>query len=560
MLALRGSGVAHGEISLDTSVAPQAPAEVVAAALPLVVHPEPDHVLVVGLGGSVAVSSCLEFPVRTVTCIEQDADLLRIMRTSLSGTIASPFDDPRVEVRRMAPVLASSAAPERTYDVVLLNERQLAGPRSVGLVNVESYRRWAGQMSEDGILCQRLQYVDVGAEPVRDLARTMTAAFSQVILWESAPGELLLLATNSERPLVGENLLTRLETPHVRRLLGRIGWDVSVPLSVISVKPEHMQAMVESECCAVTAANGRFSFRLPAEIARWGAKGVELQRLLRAHALPVANWLPESPELEAMRKRMADMAEQRNIVAQHPDHYWAYRKTLRQRLQERPRSTIVQVKHEGLRKETHPEDVRRKEYLVALGAAATQEEPSAESIAEVAQFAEPYDPLLTPFLHGEVARLYTRCATEEPEQQLKHLLYAVYYSPGVDRSVREVVSAIKLLTDESCRADDAERWDHVNALLETLRVRWGLRSQQKVPSRFDAADARATISTAKQAIEFLERTAPDAGIDPEWSDLRCRVLDRTLVRSLRSFHAEQAAKLERIEEQRAAANQTNVNR
>jgi hypothetical protein len=38
------------------------------------------------------------------------------------------------------------------------------------------------------------------------------------------------------------------------------------------------------------------------------------------------------------------------------------------------------------------------------------------------------------------------------------------------------------------------------------------------------------------------------------------VLDRTLVRSLRSFHAEQAAKLERIEEQRAAANQTNVNR
>lgn len=552
-LSLRRNGLPFGEVALDVGLTPESPAELMAAALPLALHPQAEHLLIVGLGGTTALRTSLEFPIRTATCLEADGDLLALVREHAGESLGACLTDPRARLCHTSPVLAAAGRGPRRYDVILLNERQWTGPRAWGSGHVEAYRRWRAHLSDEGLLCVRLEYVDFGAGPVRDAVRTLSAVFPQVLVWESVPGELLILASVSERPLVEEGLLARCSTPHMRRVLARIGWDWSLPLSLFVVQGEGVPALARSGT-TVTPANARFDLGLPGEIARWGAKNQELQAAFRPVAAAAVALLPESAARSDLEQRLADVGEQRALITRFPDHYWAYRRLLKERLQARPRVDLLQV---GL--ELHPEDERRKDYLKTLGAVATQEAPAVEEVDRLTSFAEPYDPLVAPFVPGEAARLYARCPQQSPARELRERLRAVYFGPGFDRSVRDATAALALLLDEPEALPDTERrWDHVNALLEILKERWTLRSQQSLPSRYEPADAAEALAVAKRAVEFLQAQASAAGVDPEWAGARGRVVDRTLIRALRTYHAEQSAKLKRLEREQAAQHSSNV--
>jgi hypothetical protein len=553
-LQWRENGYPHAGASLDLSVSPESAAELASAVVPLAVHPRAEHMLIVGAGSGATLRGALEFPLRSVTCWEQDGDLLKLLAEAVQGEHAAWLEDPRLVLQRISPLWGAAAASPQRYDVILLNERQQATWRTVGLRTTAAFERWRGRLSPTGLLCVRLEYVDFGAPPVLDLTRTLSAVFPQVLIWESSPGELLMLATASERPLIEEPLLERIQSPQSRRALGQMGWDCSLPLSLVTVKGDELLAANPEGGTAMSAANLHTEFAWPVEISRWAFKGAEIQALLTPLAQPALARLPDSPERNAIQQRLADVQEQRSLVTRFPDHYWAYRKVLRERLQERPRSVIQQMKHE-----LHPDDERRKEYLAALGAAATAGAPSREQLQQVADFAAPFDPLVSPFLHREVAHLAERARPDDRALALEHWLHAVYFSPAFDRSIRDATAALRLLVEHpELIADPARRWDHLNSLLEVLKERWHTRSQQANLSRFESADVSETITAASAALDELRRSAATAGIDAEWAELRCRVIDRTLVRALRSHHAQQVVRQQELARQQAAREQSNV--
>jgi hypothetical protein len=551
----RENGYPHAAISRDLAIAPESACELMSAVIPLTVHPHADHVLVVGAGSGATLRSALEFPVQSLTCWEPDADALQLLAGSLHGDAAAFLSDSRLALRRLNPTIAAGARASFPFDVIVLNERQQATWRTIGWRNSAAYQRWSERLTPQGVLCQRIEYVDFGAAPLLDLVRTVSAVFPQVLVWESAPGELLVLATKSDQPLVDDSLLDRFQSPQVRRTLGRMGWDCSLPLSLVTVRGEDL---LQASAAGTTAipARAHCEFAWPVEIARWGPKSAEIQQLLTPVAQTALGRLPESRERTAIQQRLADVQEQRSLVTRFPDHYWAYRKVLRERLQERPRATIKKLSHE-----LHPDDERRKEYLAALGDAATTATPSLAQLQSVASFTEPFDPLVSPFLHREVALLLGKAGPDAAPAELEQWLHSVYFSPGFDRSIRDATSALTLLVQHPETMDDAaRRWDHLNALLEVLKERWALRSQQTTLSKYEASDVGETIDAAANALAYLQAHAGDAGIDPEWAELRCRVLERTLVRALRSHHAQQVAKQQALARQQAAREQSNVQR
>jgi hypothetical protein len=557
-LLIRADGVPFGALGLNPRVAPESAAELMAAAVPLAVHPAAEHILVVGLGSGATIQTCTEFPTRSITCLEPDEDLLALAQRWSQRRPGGGLSDDRVRFLHAEPALASAARWDRTFDVVILNDRQLTGARAKGGLTVEQYQGWANRLSPGGVLCQRLEYADYGAEPIRRLVRTVSAAFPQVILWESSPGELLVLASRSTDPLVNNGLPARFEAAHVRRVMAGIGWDWTLPLSLVAVQPKDVTALAADHVPA-TIGDPCLAYELPVEIARWAPKSEEIRELLNPVATPVFTWLPESADVAPLKQRLADANEQRQLLARFPDHFWAYRKVLKERLQERPRSTIVPVKYEGIQHEMHPEDVRRQRYLESLGAAATQDHPDLESLRDVARFSAPFDPLVTPFIDGEIARLYARSQPRDVNAELAHWLKSTYFRPGFDRSVRDSVAALEILTSaKPLKLSPTARWDHVNALLEMLKERWNLRSQNQELSPFDPVDASAALEVSKTGIAYLRTHAVAAGIDPEWAELRCRVLDRTLVRRLRSFQSQQAGRLQRLEQREASQNQSNI--
>jgi hypothetical protein len=383
---------------------------------------------------------------------------------------------------------------------------------------------------------------------VLDLSRTLAAVFPQVLLWESGPGEFLVLASMQTEPLCNAPLLARFNTPQAQRLFGRIAWDCSQPLSLMTIDGSELLAGTPESGRIATAANPHFDFGLPLEVARWDDKTGALVQRLSGCARAALDRIPAVDARSDMEQRVADVAEQRQLITQFPDHFWAYRKSLRERLQQRPRSVIQQMKHE-----LHPEDARRQDYLESLGEAATVSAPSPDQLHAVAEFAEPFDPLVSPFLHRELAQLWARASTSSPAAELHHWLHAAYFSPGYDRSVRDATAALTLLIEHpESMPDAARRWDHINALLETLKHRWTLRSQNQSRSRFDASDISATMLVAQRGLNELRSNADAAGIDPQWASTRAQVLERTFIRALRSHHAELTRQEQSLRRQQTA--------
>lgn len=541
-LQLRENGVPRSVVSLDPAVFPQASAEIFPAVLPLVLHAAPDRVLLAGAGSSATLTACLAFPVRSVTCVESDPALLRIVRDLVPAHSGdSPFHDQRLSVLPVEPAIAAAADQPR-YDVVILNNGQASLLSSAPQFTSDYYARWAARLAPEGVLCQRFQYVDHGPQAIRDMLRTLGSVFPQVAAFDTAPGEMLLIARASEKPLVDESLIERAEARHVRRVMSQVGFDWSVLLALTALDSRQAGEIASDGGAVNIPASGRFAFTLPPEVLRWGPKSAEVRELVSGRTTRMLAWLGESVDPSDIVKRLEDVAEQQRVIRDNPDAAWAYRKVVRHRLQERPRTAILPVAHEGLQRKLHPEDQRRKAFLLALGEAARQPAPDHDSIERVRRFVEPYDPLVSDFVHHEAALLLSRAAARDRRAELEHRLHTVYFNTGNDRSVRNVSEALSLVLDhpEAAR-DPLDRWELANALLEVLKHRWALRAAESEASRYAQSDAEQTLAAAQRAIQIMDELAPQVSVDP--NDWRARrvVLERQLLRPLRTYRARHAA-------------------
>jgi hypothetical protein len=555
---LRENGLARGLVSLDTDIAPQSAPDVVTTVLPLVLHRDPQHLLFLGMKAPATLATSLEFPLRTIRCVERDAAMRQIIETQLQpATDTSLFSDERVDWIQAEAVAAARADHGRTFDVIIAQDGQPLPWSTSPLWTQDYFRSVAGQLSEGGMFCQRLIYGDVSDRPVRDLAATLRSTFAYVTIIEPLPGELLFVCSNTEAAVMNEELVARLDRGHVRHALGRMGWDFSVLMGLAVIPAESTDAFI-GQATANTASNGRFMSGLVHEVFRWGPKWNEVRDcLVKQTTTPLRGLGKESTELFDVSKRIEDIRLASQIVGEHPDEFWEYRKAIRDRLKDRPRTAIVQVKNEGLSYGLHAEDSRRKEYLKSLGTAVTAEAPTPAMLAETASFAEPFDPLMSPFVHEEVARLAVKSSPRDLPTEFDYWRHAIYFGTGNDRSVRNVVAAVELLHEHpECIADETQRWDAMQSLLEVMRERWTVRANLAGSgrSKFEAVDLSRSISAAEAAVGDLDQLALKVGPAAEGWETRKKVLQKQLIRDLESYRTRQEARAAAEKRVKAAEN------
>jgi len=319
-----------------------------------------------------------------------------------------------------------------------------------------------------------------------------------------------------------------------------MGWDWSVLLALTAFDPGQVREIAAGDRAAINSAvSGRFAFRLAPEVMRGGPKLEEVRMLLAGRSSRMLTWLGDDVDIQAVNQRLADVNEQQRVIRENPDAIWAYRKAIKKRLQERPRAAIVPVAHEGLRRRLHPEDERRKEYLVALGEAATRQEPSRASIDAVAGFIEPYDPLVSYFAHHETARLLSRARTPDPQAELEHRLHTIYFNAAYDRSVGNVVDALQIVLDHpDVVRGPLDRWDLMNSLLEILEQRWTMRVQIGEASRYSESDAEETLAVAQRALQTMRELAPELPLSEAERSNRTALLQRQFIRPLRTWQVQ----------------------
>ncbi|MDP6673841.1 MAG: fused MFS/spermidine synthase [Gammaproteobacteria bacterium] len=188
--------------------------------LPVAARPEAESILMVGLGGSLALEH-LPPTIREVHVVELEEEIM--IANQLVGPLRrqDPLVDPRVSVvindARNALRLTS-----REYDIIVSQPSQPWTPGASHLYTTEFARLARAHLTPDGVLLQWMSASFLNTDLLRTLAATLTNVFEHVRLYSPDGTELMFIA--SAAPLNIEQTLSRaFSTPELAEHLPVVG-------------------------------------------------------------------------------------------------------------------------------------------------------------------------------------------------------------------------------------------------------------------------------------------------------------------------------------------------
>lgn len=198
---------------VDASTGADLETEVLSGHLPLLFRPHAAEVLVVGYASGITVGSVLTHPVKDITAVEIEPAVVEASR-HFDEFNGMPLSDPRVrlvidDARNFLLVT------ERKFDVIISEPSNpwMSGPAK--LFTREFFDLAKTRLRRGGIFCQWLQAYGMSSEDLRILLRTVQTVFPHLAVFQTSPGDLLVIG--SEGPLSFD--VARAETRLRERLI-----------------------------------------------------------------------------------------------------------------------------------------------------------------------------------------------------------------------------------------------------------------------------------------------------------------------------------------------------
>jgi len=197
--------------------------QVLSAHIPMLLHPDPKRVLVIGLGSGVTLGHAGRYPVSTLHCAEIEEAVIegaRFFRDYNYGI----HDDPRTRIFAADGRNVLLASPEQ-YDVII---SEPSNPWMSGLAYLftrEFYGLAKRRLAPGGVMCQWLQLYGIFPGDAKLMLKTFHDAFPYVSVWSSVPGDLLLIGSMEPHTTSVKRLRERMADPAVRDALASIKID-----------------------------------------------------------------------------------------------------------------------------------------------------------------------------------------------------------------------------------------------------------------------------------------------------------------------------------------------
>ena len=191
--------------------------QVLAAHLPLLLHPGAKRVLVVGLGSGVTLGNAARYPVTTLDCAEIDPAVIEGARLFRRYNY-DVHEDPRVKIYAVDGrnfLLANT----QTYDAII---SEPSNPWMAGIAYLftkEYYELAKRRLAPGGMMCQWVQLYRIFPGDVKLVLKTFHAVFPHVSVWTPIPGDLLLVGSMEPQQVDYQQLVERMRDPNIRESL-----------------------------------------------------------------------------------------------------------------------------------------------------------------------------------------------------------------------------------------------------------------------------------------------------------------------------------------------------
>jgi spermidine synthase len=214
-----------GKTDAGTPRAHDMKAQVLLGQLPLLFHPEPDRVFIVGLGSGVTVGSILTHDVRIVDCAEFSKSVIEATQY-FSGVNHHALEDERLRIipRDARNVLMTS---DKDYDVIISQPSNpwISGQSS--LFSLEWYRVVKKHLVNGGMFAQWVPAYHMSKRDVRIIIHTLRSVFPHVTAWTSgSAGELILIAKKGKELKISyEEFREKIASSRIHDDISRLGYD-----------------------------------------------------------------------------------------------------------------------------------------------------------------------------------------------------------------------------------------------------------------------------------------------------------------------------------------------
>ena len=296
-VTLDGRGVlqVYTDGKIDGSSVYDMPTQRLAAHLPLLLHPNPKHIAVIGMGTGVTAGSASLVTGSRVTVVEIEqrmVDAARLFYAHNHGVherenVHTIVSDGRLHL----------STRERAYDVIISvpSNPWLVG--SSDLFTADFFARAAGALRPDGIFAQWVQIYGLSPENLRMVLRGFLEAFPEVILATTIKGaDILLLGSSSPIFIDMDEVGLRMANPEIAGDLGDARVGIQSPYDLLVRIRAGTGALREFAGVGEFHTDDRplLAYRAPLDLFRMTR--VENEREIGRHStgigpmLPVSNW------------------------------------------------------------------------------------------------------------------------------------------------------------------------------------------------------------------------------------------------------------------------------
>ena len=193
--------------------------------LPLLLHPDPQDVLVIALGGGIALGAAVQHDSRRIDCVEIAEGVVEGGRhfSEFNHNVLERLDDPNLTLifddgRNY--VLST----DRTYDVITGDATHPASSDSWALYTKQFYALCRAKLNEGGIMCQWLPMHGLAEADYRMILHTFQTVFPHTTLWLFNE-YTIMLGTLEPLNIDFGRLKARMQRENVRSSLAEVGLD-----------------------------------------------------------------------------------------------------------------------------------------------------------------------------------------------------------------------------------------------------------------------------------------------------------------------------------------------
>lgn len=188
---------------------------------PMLFHPDPRRVMIVGLGSGITAGAVLQHPIEALTVAEISSGVVEASRLFEQANHAY-WRDPRLRLRVEDARNVLLVEPGQ-YDVVISEPSNLWMAGVASLYTRDFYELVRRRLRPCGILVQWVHSYEMEEEDFTLVLRTILSVFPHATVFRSSPGDLQILASMEPFDWNFPRVAARLEGDGVREDFGPLG-------------------------------------------------------------------------------------------------------------------------------------------------------------------------------------------------------------------------------------------------------------------------------------------------------------------------------------------------